>query len=469
MDTSITLAIISIFLPFCYSLFLIAKRLQLSLVNKWTLNHGFSVISLIGMVLFIVQKIINTPYEFDFDFFIMEKINLRAAFLIDESNIDYLIYSMLGFLLVSIFCSFYFNKKKQYIFTKQRFYTFLSLLSFNTILFFISATIVQSFVFWVLNGLIVYIFSYFDIYKSTTNYNLNRFYRVYLIGDFAFLGAILVFCRYASLSNGYIDPVELGYGELDSLISYSYGLNNYAEFALGAVCLYLASFSRLFILPFNCFYSFSINSSRPLYVTLITVANCPLGAFLFLKTLPYIELMEDNIIYLQIFIILTIVITSILILFEKNLKIIFGQIFSIINGLFILGVFFFDPLIILYIYFLATIVTTLFVWKLFLADITSLKKRPVDIKKGFLIERIHIFLFEDLPGGVSRVFNVFVKKVNFSFIPLIFRFFDIISCFIIRKFTKNSRMMTIRNILIIFALVILFAIFITLFGNYQEM
>ena len=110
--------------------------------------------------------------------------------------------------------------------------------------------------FWIAQGFLIYIFSYFDIFKKPTNFNITRFARISLIGEFAYLLAVLVLLKYAVLSEGCIKSLSLEFTELNALISYAYGISEPIEFNICAVAFLIAIMSKLFIFPLNCYYSF---------------------------------------------------------------------------------------------------------------------------------------------------------------------------------------------------------------------
>lgn len=461
--------IFAIFLPLSFGMFLILKRLRHSYIEKKALNNGLIVVNSISLALFSLIKIFNKQIDFDFNILSINKLPLSFGLMIDSINIYFLIYCALAYLILSIILKKFFIQKKQFIFTKQRFYIFLSLLITSTYLFFISPNLIQNFIFFALSGVIVYIFSYFDIFKSSANYNINRFYRILLLGDFCYLTFILILAKYICLSDNEIGLLNLDFSNLDMLLSYTFGLCHSYEAYLSAVCLIIALLTRFFIFPFNCFYSFFVNSSLAVYLAVFCCVNYSFSAYLMLKTLPYFNLLNEYKLYLALFLVLGALISFILVLFEKSYKIIFGYIFSILSSLFIVLLLKFNLKLIFIAYFLIAFSIFMFLSKLFLEDKTSLNKRIINKKGGFILERIHISLFETLTFKLSTFCNFINEKIIQNFFKIPFIVIDFLSkVFVIKVLKNDAGIKKIRSIFIIFILLILIAIFITLFGNFLE-
>ena len=141
MDISIisNLSVVAIFLPLVYAIYLFCARFSLSFVNKKILNYGCSAFNLISFVIFCLTDyfalVRDEITKFDFNFFTIDKFSLDFGIFIDDANITYLIFTSFLCFVVSIYSKFYFDRKKQFIFTKQRFYIFISFLSFLGYLF----------------------------------------------------------------------------------------------------------------------------------------------------------------------------------------------------------------------------------------------------------------------------------------------------------------------------------------------
>ena len=76
-----------------------------------------------------------------------------------------------------------------------------------------------------------------------------------------------------------------------------------------------------------------------------------MGAFLYLKVLPFFDLFKENILHFEVFILATALFSLLFILFEKSYKIIFGHLFSILNAGFMILYLIFEKNNILYGYF----------------------------------------------------------------------------------------------------------------------
>jgi len=470
MDISIfgNLGLVAIFLPLIFGLYLLYSRLNLSFVNKKVLNYGCTITNLFSFLIFSILYFIipdKNIFNKSFELFSIEKFNFNFGFLIDENNILFLIITSVLCLFLSLYSKKYFDKKKQFIFTKQRFYTFLSLLSFTIYAIFSSLTLFQVVCFLILESILILIFSYIDIFKNATNHNAIRFHRISLIGNLSLACVALILFRYAVYSQGYVETTSLELNNLKSAINYTYGISTIFEFVILCLCFLIAISSKLMLFPLNCYYSFFANSSNIFYLSSASIANGLIGIFLYTKFLPLIEIFKGNLVLLKIFLIFSALVSFSQILFEQNIKIIFGYLFSLINSIFLILFLIFDINIILYCYFAFCFIFTIILAILFLKDKNNISKRLINKRFGFALEKGHILLFENLSLKLTKLTEFidenFIQKI--LYLPIkIFNFF--ISLFII-KTSKTTCFKIIRNILIIFALIALFAIFIALFGG----
>lgn len=472
MDISIfgNLSLIAIFIPLIFGLYLFVSRLKKSFVNKKILNWGTSIANLISLMFFSFcyffipnGEILNKNYNF----FSIEKFSLDLGFLINEHNLIFIIFTSLLCLLISLYSTIYFAKKKQFIFTKQRFYIFLSFISSLSYLFLASINLIQGIIILFLHSVVILIFSYFDIFKNSTNYNIARFHRITHIGNFSLLIAALILFKYAILSQGYISSNSLNYDELNILISYMYGISSSFEFKLMTITFVLAIFSKLTIFPFSCYYSFLANSSNIFYLCSISIANNIVGLFLFLKILPLIEMLKNCILPIEIFVGIGILFSIMQILFERNIKIIFGYLMAAINAGFIILFLIFNHNLILISYFGINLIFLLILMILFMLDKTNFKKRIINKHFGFILEKFHIILFEKIPNKISSIFEIIDEKFTQNLLVPLIKSADHLSQIFAQKTLKINTTKNIRNILIIFALIALFAILIALFGGFK--
>ena len=471
MDIGIcsVLSIIAIFLPLFYALYLFGARLSLSFVPKKVLNSGCFVVNLISFVLFLLLKIpfINKTgvVEYDFNFFSIEKFSLNFGFSIDETNISYLIIASLLCWVISLYSKYYFDIKKQFIFTKQRYYVFLALISFLTYAFLASSNLFEGVIALMLQSYLIAVFAYYDIFKYPKNYNVSRFHRISLLGNFSLLVSAMILFRYAILSQGYIASNSINYSELNVLMSYTWGISGSIEFKIMVICLIVAIMSRLMIFPMSCYYSFFANSSNIMYLSVIGIVNNISGMFLYLKVIPLIQLFKNYILIFEILIILGALVSLIQILFERNIKIVFGYLLSAINSIFVILFLFFNVGLIQNIYFAFNLIFVALLMILFINDKNNFKKRLINRQIGFALEKSHIVLFEVVPQKISLVFDVLDEKVIQKITALLVAIFNYFISLFVVKTTKTTKIKNIRNILLIIIFFILLAIFATLFGD----
>ena len=471
MDISIIYSLIAIFLPLFFGIYLLNARIRLSLVPRNILNCGLVFVNSISLSLFLYLYYFVVKNSQDIlsqvNIFTIDKLAFNIGIDINESNLKFIIFTSLVYLFISLYSVFYFGKKKQYIFTKQRFYIFLSFLIFNTFIFLASSNLFQSLVFWILQGVIIFIFAYFDIFKFPTNFNITRFQRISLIGDFSFIFAILILFKYVVLSKDYIHSLALDLSELNEIMSYVFGISENIEFKLCTIFLLIAIMSKMFIFPLSCYYSFFANSSNIFYLSIVACANSIFGAYVFIKALPFFDLLNNYGVWVCGFILLTVLLCFISIFFEKSFKIIFGYLYSIYAASFVVAYYYLRSDIVIYAYFLISFVTLLILMSLFINDKVNLNKRLINKTKGFMLERTHILFFEVIPLKIFKILNFIDEKIVQNFVEFIMAIFSyLISLFNI-KTIKNDSIKAIRNILIIIAFFALLAIFIALFGRYR--
>lgn len=470
MDISYFFSLIAIFLPLIFGLFLFGKRMALSTVNKKVLNTGLITVNSISLGFFLIEYlfiIIGKSLNFDFSFFTTDKISLNFGLMADASNIKFLVYSSLIYLLTSIYAAFYFDRKKQFIFTKQRYYTYFSLLIFNTYIFLASINLFQALIFYILQGVVIFLFAYFDIFKNNANFNITRFHKISLIGDFFFLIACLILFKYSMLSKGYVQSSSINMDELSTLISYCRGIASLSEFKIITVSFAIAALSKLFIFPLNCYWSFFANSSNILYLTIIGAANTSIGAYLYTRLIPFVDFYKDFSLYILIFAGITILSSLIFILFEKNIKIIFGYLFTVLNAVFIVCYINLNHTFAILLYFALNLVLLFILMRLFFKDVNNLNKRIINKKKGFLLESIHIMFFETIPSKVFQVFNFFDEKIIQKIFDLLIAILNFFVSILTIKTARNTTFKNIRNILIIVGLFVILAILCALFGGYK--
>ncbi len=471
MDIFNFICILTLFLPLILGVYLIYSRLALVSVDKRILNYGNFLVNLLCFLssgLFLASAFLNDNSVYISKmFFSLNEINITSGILLDKTNIQFLVYSALTYTIVSLFANLYFKKKKQFLFTKQRYYIFLSLIAFNTYLFIISSNLFQSLILWIIQGLIIFIFSYFDLFKSTVNFNIARFTRISMLGDFAFLlGAFLLF-KYAFISEGYIESVSLDFNSLNILISYMYGIAEKIEFYISLACFIVAFMSKLFIFPLSCYYSFFANSSNIFYASIITASNSILGLLLFSKLSPYFEFLNVSFHKFAIFFAICSIISALFIIFEKNIKIIFGYIVSAINSIFIALCFVFNNELMFYAYYILNIFILFVIMILFYKDKNNIKSALINKKTGFLLERTHICVFETIPSKIFDLFNFIDEKLFQNIVPVFVKLLSLLSMIFVIKAGKQSKYTRIKSIFIIFALFAIIAIFIAFFGRYN--
>ncbi|MBE7708626.1 MAG: hypothetical protein E7Z88_07985 [Cyanobacteria bacterium SIG27] len=472
MDISIfnALALVAIFLPLVFGFYLSIARWRLSFVNKWVLNCGCAIVNLFSFVIFSLIYFLNlTPeiLKYSYNFFSIQKFSLEMGLIVDEKNALFLALASFLSFVISYYSKIYFDKKKQFIFTKQRFYAFLSFLSFLGYLFIASLNLIQSVVVLIIQSVLILAFSYFDIFKKPTNYNITRFHRISHIGNFSLLVCALILFKYSILSQGYIDSTSINYDEFNILISYMYGISSSIEFKLMAGCLLFGIMSRLMIFPLSCYYSFFANSSNILYLSIITLANNIAGMFLYLKTLSMLLMSPRYVFCFEIFLGIGIALSLFQILFEKNIKIIFGYLISIINSIFMILFLTFETEIVLYSYFAVFIFFSLILMILFMYDKTNLKKGLINKNLGFILEKTHISIFETLPVKLAQFVEFLDEKIFQNIFIVFLKVFDFLTILFTLRVEKIKSFKSIKNVLVIFALVALFAIFIALFGGFK--
>ncbi len=472
MDISIfnNLEALGILAPLIFGLYLFVLRFRLSFVNKKILNWGSSLINLISLAIFLFiyfQIKNNIITSCNLEFLSIEKFSLNFGFEIDKENILFLIFTSFLAFIISIYSKFYFDKKKQFIFTKQRFYIFLNILSSLSYAFLASINLFQGIFTLIIQSAIILIFSYFDIFKTPANFNITRFHTISHIGNISLLMGCLILFKYSILSQGYISSNSLKYDELNLLISYMYGISSSVEFKLMALSFLIGIMTRLVVFPFSCYYSFFANSSNIFYLSTISLANNILGIFLFLKFIPLLELSNHYLLYFEFFLGFAVLISLIQILFERNIKIIFGYLTSIMNPIFIILFLNFNLKYILLSYFALNLAFILILMILFFKDKTNFKRRIINKQLGFILEKSYIVAFEVMPSKISKLFEIIDEKIiQNAFVPFI-KLFDYLCTIFVKKTSKKNIVKSIRSILIIFAIIALVAIFIALFGGFR--
>lgn len=465
MDIMSLIALFGVSLPLLNALYLLIARATYSVVKKSVLNNTLLAITLLSFFIFCACSNLNNSYNFEYSFLHLDKFSFNFGLDFNPLCFEMLAYSAITYFLIALSIKLYFSKRKQFYFTKQRFYAFLSFLIFNTYLFLISPTLFQMLFFWILQGVIIFVFSYFDIFKKVTASNILRFHRITLIGDFAFILLCLILLKYAILSQGYVSDNMLNLEELNVLLSYSFGICSHLDLVLLYLAILTIVFSKLFIFPFSCYYSFFANSSDVMYLSVYTASNSVLAFYFLLKMMGYLELF-NTLDYLGIYLAISAFLSLIFILHEKNIKIIFGYIISIVNCLLIYFAFNLDLNLAIFLFCIINLLLLAGFCACALLNKTSFKKALIQKRTGFILEYIHIFFFEKLPEKIYSVIDFIDSKITQNILNSIFKLFSFLAFKFTNNTIENSAVKNSINILIIFAAISLLAVLLTLFRGF---
>ena len=179
------------------------------------------------------------------------------------------------------------------------------------------------------------------------------------------------------------------------------------------------------------------------------------------------QLSPKYVLYFEIFLIVGAFLSLVQIFFEKNIKIIFGYLISIINSIFMILFLTFETEIVLYSYFAVFIFFSLILMILFMYDKTNLKKGLINKNLGFILEKTHISIFETLPVKLAQFVEFLDEKIFQNIFIVFLKVFDFLTILFTLRVEKIKSFKSIKNVLVIFALVALFAIFIALFGGFK--
>ena len=456
-----------ILLPLIFGLFLLFCRIRLILLNKKVLNYGLFALNLLNFFLcsiltfFVYFK--NSVVDFEHKIFDFLNIELIFGVCINKSNASILLFASLIYFLISIYFLKFFKTKKQFLFTKQRFYILSSLLISLTYSFIVSNNLLLSLVIDTMISTVLFVFAYFDIFKTNANYNIIRYLRINYISDFCFFAAFLLFFKYAVLSLDFIQTTAIKYSELNEFLSYMMGISSNAEYKLAILFLLIAVFARIVVFPFSCYYSFLANSSSVFYLPVAICINNFLGIMLYLNIIQMFAYFPKIKIVIYVFAGLTALYSIISLFFEKNVKIIFGYLIALINSLFIVSVLFFKDAV--YIYFGLLIVLFLILYKLFSINKINFKRKLINKNKGFYLEKAHIVVFETLPLKTAKVFLFLEKHVLGLVFSIIYKITNTIVDILVIRHIKVTKINILKNIFFIFALFVILAIIIILFGG----
>ena len=467
MDIFNLLSVIVIFLPLIFALFMLIARMRFVLINKMFLNYGLVFINLFNLVLisFLAYFIYiqNQAFEFSLSFFDSFNGNFSLNLFLDKNNILFLIIASALYFLINIFVIKFFKTKKQFLFTKQRYYILFAFLISNTYLFLCSPNIFQCLIFWFIQSLAILFFSYFDIFKISTKVNITRFLRINLLGDFAFLIAYVLFFKYAILQKPLIESTSVALKNIDLFFSYLIGISSEIEYKFAIIMLLIAVFSRLVIFPFSCYYSFFANSSSVLYLPVMICANNILGVYLYLNICSMFDYFPNVNIFIYVISLITVITSLIFVTYEKNIKIIFGYLLSIINAVFLSFALMYKYTVLVYFGLLFILFFVLF--NLFSNGKNNIKRKIINKFTGFYLEKVNIFIFEKLflkVANLLTILNIYLFKILFGAGN---KLIDIGNSIFVIKSSKSDKISIIRKVFLIFALFIVFIILLILFGG----
>jgi len=465
MDMINIICLLALILPLVFGMYLFFTKVALISVNRNILNYGNLAINSILFILFSILRILifknNLNFEYNLNNLLINGFDFNLGFLLSKTNIFLILVSTFSFILLSLYSKYYFDKKKHFLFTKRRFYIFLSLTAFNVYLFLVSSNLFQSLIFWLIQGAVIFVFSYFDIYKKTINFNVTRLSGISLIGDISLFLFVLILFKTASVLDL---NSSLNIYSLKEFYDKIFLYPNLVELKIAFVCILTAISSKLYIFPFNCYFGFLIASSNILYLFISSLSNLIFGIYLLFIALPFIEKFGYNK-YLTILFVVLGLIGLFFIVFERNIKTIFGILISSINAFYIVGVLHFNNAIINTSYIILNFAILALIMKLIYSDKTILNNKLLKNKTGFIVEKTYILLFEKLPQKIYYLFDILDKTIVQN---IILFFINSISGFIelfVIKVKTGDKIGYIRIILLVLAMIMIFAIFITLFGS----
>ncbi len=463
MDLISCLNIIAIVCPLFYCVFLLCFKVCLININKRLLNDGLIYLFLFSSAVFIFDYFIFKYTQIEANtaltFASFDKPAFNLDFLISSKNIPYLIYASLCSLVLSAGSKIYFKKYKHFIFTRQRYSSLLPFLTFILYLFIAGNNLFTMFIFWTLTSVGIYLFGFWDLAKNNINANISRSTKISFMGNFALLAFIALICKYN------INNLNLDVNSVGEILTYLASIN--ANIILGVLALlFIFVFAvRFYLFPFASYVSFLSNSSNLIYLTSVSFINSISGVYLFKSLIWDFKNIScfDNAIYLISLI--TILTSLFFILFEKNIKIIFGYIYSIINSLLAGFYIYFGNGIFIKLYFVINLILLLCLMALFYFDKTELSQRIINKNTGFFLYSIYIYCFEKLPNFLFSILNFTDKKIIQNITNIIVGLLEYIIFEASFGNFKFSNFSIIRNILLIFSLIVVIALLIALFGG----
>lgn len=191
------------------------------------------------------------------------------------------------------------------------------------------------------------------------------------------------------------------------------------------------------------------------------------GSYILFRLATYLDYGQEYVYCCCVFAITSVLTAFVSIIFERKIKIIFGYLLSIINAALLFCILHYESVIVLYSYFALNLLIMAILMKMFLNDKVNIKGL-IKKQRGFLIERIHIYIFEELTNKIAVVLKFIDEKIVQNILNCIIIVINYFINLLNFKPLKKDILINIWMILAVVSIFAFFAIFLTLFTKTWE-
>lgn len=326
--------ILIVMLPLWIFLIIMLGRFFSVYVNKSIIHTLTLVSSFIGAVGCITAYFnMENPIDWSLPFININDFILTFGIRVDKvSLILASLLFIISFLVQMFSVSYMKDEPKSY-----RFFALLNLFNFSMAFLLFSPNLFQFYIFWEIVGIISYLLIGFDYTKEEKSIASKRVFIINRIGDMALIGAIIFVSYFMYNYSGNKMLTSLSFDDMNSIAVILSAYNSEQVFVVICALFIIAAMVKSAQFPFHTWLQDAMEAKLPVSALLHSATMVIAGVYLIMQIIPILSLDKNLMEWLSIIGIITVLICSILAIFEVHPKKVLAYSTSAHLGLMFMG------------------------------------------------------------------------------------------------------------------------------------